>query len=924
MIKEIKYSGYAAVPSDYECPDGQLAYSLNLLQEGEDALHCIQPPSNVRSFSTAMKPMFLHKAAGATNLIVAERRPAVGRTFLYFCDYDNTESSLTYFSSIEGVVLSCTAIGNTLLVVGSDGLNYCLYKDGNYIPLGSRPPFVSISFGMVRLGELSESTTSKFSDCPLWTREYFFGNNNPHTGSIGHPRTSADDSLMQSMSSSVMGLLLSEISDKVTSQGLFYQPFFVRYAFRLFDGSYAWHSAPILMLPDICVPRVQLSNVSLDSGELSVTSTLHVPFFSLSKKILADGLEKLEYWSDIVTAIDVFVSAPLYTYSQSEGIQGWTSLSSVYARRKVYASDFVDSSGTPADSWTVGNHRPSTSTREPVDEYAFVGHYAVGLSGTPQDHTVKLSDYLAHRAWDIVPNEKFEESISECSLFYLFKSIPFNDIKKDESPVCLQSDLTDLSSLVTRQVLSDDWQSHFRMFPSFATVYNSRVHLCGMKLGLPDPLPIASAVSPSGDTEDQAVVSVRVWSMRNGVRCSVPSVYHTDADQFPLSTELPRWLWYPDPSAYMMMLQAGTRKVIVNLKPHPTLNGAYWFAGLGASPSVENAEPDSSTLPDYAPVPSKVYVSEATNPFVFPAVGIITVGSGNVLALCSAAKALSQGQFGSFPLYAFTTEGVWAMEVSASGSYSARQPISRDVCVNPDGITQLDSSVLFPTDRGIMLISGSQTQCISDILNNIWTVDISAMPGIGKLHEMIGHESDSCFPIAPFLDFLSGSGMIYDYVHQRIIVYNSLFSYAYVYSLKSKHWGMIHSRIAKSINSYPEALAIDCSNNLINFSMESEIDVSGLLVTRPFKLGEPDMMKTVDTVLQRGFFRKGNVKSVLYGSRDMFNWHLVNSSVSHRILNHSGTPYKYFCIALVCDLQQDESISGFSVQYQRRLTSKPR
>ena len=923
MIKEIKYSGYAAVPSDYECPDGQLAYSLNLLQEGEGALHSIKPPQTLRTFSEGKKPIFLHKAVGAINLIVAERKPSVGRTYLYFCDYDNPDSSLTFFSSVSGFVLSCTAIGNTLLIVGSDGLNYCLYKDGSYIPLGSHPPFVSISFGMVKKGELSESTTSKFSDCPAWSSEYFCGKN-PHTGSAMHPRTSADDSLMQSLSTAVMGLLLSETADKVTSKGLFYQPLFVRYAFRLYDGTYAWHSAPILLLPDICVPRVQLSNVGLSSGELSITSTLHVPYFALTKKILADGLENLEDWSDIITSIDVFVSAPLYTYSQSQGVQGWTTLASVYARRKVYAYDFIDSSGTPPAGWVAGNVRPSTSAREPVPEDAFVGHYAASLTDDPKDYTVSLPDYMSSRVWDIMPNDRFEESISECSLFYLFKSIPLKDIKNDESVVSLDPDLSDLSSLVTRQVLPDDWQSHFRILPSFATVYNSRVHLCGIDLKLPDPLPITSSVAASGTAAQQVSVSVRVWSMRNGVRCSVLSACHNDADQFPLSSELPRWLWYPDPSAYMMMLQSGSRTVIVNLTPHPTLNGAYWFAGLGASPSVENVEPDSSALPDKAPALSKVYVSEATNPFVFPAVGIVSVGSGYVMALASAAKALSQGQFGQFPLYAFTSEGVWAMEVSASGAYSARQPISRDVCVNPAGITQIDSAVLFPTDRGIMLISGSQTQCISDILNNDRTIDISLLPGIDRLHAMLGHDSDSCFPIAPFLTYLASCGIIYDYVHQRIIVYNEYYSYAYVYSLKSKQWGMIHSRICSSVNSYPEALAVDGAGNLLDLSKESDDSVYGLLVTRPFKLGEPDIYKTIDTILQRGFFRKGSVQSVLYGSRDLRNWHLVNSSVSHRVCNRFGSPYKYFRIALVCSLDADESISGCTVQYERRLTGKPR
>lgn len=903
MIKEIKYTGYAAVPSDYECPDGQLAYSLNLLQEGEGAIHCVKPPRCIRTFAEGLTPIFLHKAVGSTNLIVAEQ----GRsTSLYFCDYDDPDSSLEFFGSVPGSILSCTAIGNTLLMVASDCMHYCLYKDGSYISLGSRPPFVSISFGMMRTGELTDSSTFEQSDCPRWSAAYFDSMNSgggAGAGSVRYIRNSDDDALMDSISTSVMGLLLSQIADKVTSQGLFYQPFFVRYAFRLYDGTYAWHSAPVLMLPDVCVPRVQISDVNVSSSwVLSLKSSLQVPYFALTRKILADGLSDLESWSDIITSLDVFVSAPLYTYSQADGVKGWTRMSDIYGRRKA----------------SVGRNVT------PLPEYAFVGHYAASLTASPQDYNVKLSDYQQYKAWNIASNDKFEDSIANCSLFYLYKSIPLSELKKDENTVRIEPDQKDLSTLVTRQVLSDDWQSHFRMFPSFATVYNSRVHLCGMRLGLPDPLPIASSVAASGTSAQQVSVSIRVWSVRNGVRCTVLSAGHSDADQFPLSSELPRWLWYPDPSAYMMMLQSGSRTVIINLRPHPTLNGAYWFAGLGASLSVENVEPDSSTLPDNAPALSKVYVSEATNPFVFPAVGIVTVGSGNVMALASAAKALSQGQFGQFPLYAFTSEGVWAMEVSASGSYSARQPISRDVCVNPDGITQIDSSVLFPTGRGIMLISGSQTQCISEILNNDWTVDISALPGIQKLHSMLGHESDPCFPIAPFMEYLSSGGMLYDYVHQRIIVYNKEYTYAYVYSLKSKQWGMIFSLISSTVNSYPEALAFDSGRNLLNFSEDSGDSVSGLLVTRPFKLGEPDVLKTVYTVLQRGFFRKGSVKSALYGSRDMQSWHLVNSSVTHRLFNHMGTPYKYYRLALVCDLDVDESISGCTVQYDGRLTDRLR
>lgn len=325
-------------------------------------------------------------------------------------------------------------------------------------------------------------------------------------------------------------------------------------------------------------------------------------------------------------------------------------------------------------------------------------------------------------------------------------------------------------------------------------------------------------------------------------------------------------------------------------------------------------------------VPNKIYTSEVNNPFYFPLLGINTVGTGEIKGICSAAKALSQGQFGQFPLYAFTTEGVWALEVSSTGTYSARQPITRDVCINPDGITQLDSAVLFPTDRGIMLISGSQTQCISEAINSEYPFDATQLPGFTKLHAMLGHEpaTDKCLPTLPFTEFLKKCQMIYDYVHQRVIVYAPSITYAYVYSLKTQQWGMIFSRIASHLNSYPDALAVDADNAVLNFSVPKAEAVKCLYTTRPLKLEAANVLKTIDCIIQRGFFCKGNVATALYGSRDLVNWYLVWSSKDHYLRGFRGSPYKYFRIAGVATLGVDENIFGASVQFTPRQNNQPR
>ena len=160
--------------------------------------------------------------------------------------------------------------------------------------------------------------------------------------------------------------------------------------------------------------------------------------------------------------------------------------------------------------------------------------------------------------------------------------------------------------------------------------------------------------------------------------------------------------------------------------------------------------------------------------------------------------------------------------------------------------------------------------------------------------------------------------------NQRIIVYNPSVSYAYVYSLKSKAWGMMHCDITDNVNAYPDALAMVSGGKLVNFSLSDADRITALVVTRPFKLGHPDVLKTIDTIIQRGFFKKDHVSQILYGSCDLFNWHIVWSSTDKYLRGFRGTPYKYFRIALICKLDKAESIYGCSVQFTPRFTDKPR
>lgn len=958
MITDIKYSGYTAQPSDYECPDGDLAVAINLVPE-DGCIKSIHAPVRVINMaSDEYKIIYIHKSSTYTHYILYH----LGTKYLYWVDSSEIVNSVMpaslHVMTSQPVILSrriISSMGNLLIVSSGLGLSYFIWDVNSYRELPENP-FLSLEFG---LQQASIKRVSDMADIETPTER----------STTGARRFS--NTALENITTALYGHILSSQSDYVKS-GWFLMPFFVRYAFRLFDDSYIWQSAPVLLFPTLAPPKVEYES---DYDQAYLTETTKFKFgynLELSKlafRIVDKRDESYRAWEPLIRSIDVFVSAPIYTWDQSAKLKqsfstSWGQLASQLYRNPsangTTASNEEDSSASATDSRSgsspSGNVRPphngggtdNTGFSELESDDFFLGHNG-NLAANYGFRDVIGNKNDSTSVYAIPRNENFHKQIVSNANFYKIATLPFNEISFSDNFRLLNLDNADLTNLQTRETLPDDYQSHCKLQGSALYVYNSRLNVGCVDLTPPIPYPfrsLAPAVFEKPSAETLIGVRVRVWLKKNGVIYTVSNPDNTgNPDSDPLAVysnqyliestkdHFPRWVYYPDANAYKMQIQfSNGESYTIPLTPHDFLNGAYYYGSFNVDPRPP-IDTEDSALTEYEqkasliiPRHNAIYTSEVNNPLYFPILGINTVGDGRIIGLCSAAKALSQGQFGQFPLYAFTDEGVWAMELNTTGFYSARQPITRDVCINPDAITQIDSSALFPTHRGIMMISGSVTQSISDIINAQFPFDLRSLPLMQRLHDSLNHDPtiDRCLPLLPFTDFLTTCRMVYDYVHQRIIVYNPAVTYAYVYSLKSGAWGMIYSDIADNVNSYPNALIIDSHGNLADFSLSDDSDVASLLVTRPLKLDAADVLKTVDTIIQRGNFSKGHVQSVLYGSRDLTNWHLVWSSRDHYLRGFRGTPYKYFRIALLCNLAANESIYGCTVQYQPRLTNQPR
>ena len=734
-----------------------------------------------------------------------------------------------------------------------------------------------------------------------------------------------------------------------TRQNRFVYPFFVRYAIKLADGTYARISCPVLMIPNSgYAPFVKYT----PSGDSCEKVNLYA-FFAKLQYVFRSALPAL--WQDYIAGVDIFVSQPVYGYKQGEAFDASEQLLDyAYITTATDETTSIDTiSGTDLTFAKVSGYNVSykkTDLKTAADTlFSFT-------ESTGTTAIVKVAE-----------NKEQRKDIAKMGNFYLIHSFTFEEVNDDAPSLNDFKDLPldngTLDGLVAHRALTDDMLSNNSFFNAQLTAYNQRMHLFNYHMRHTIP-------TAPGYQNGKALITINAYSLKN-VFVLIHTANGEKVVRLDNSTALSinntsfSWFYYPHNGAYKAILvyskteltdaveSAGTTTttsesiqvtgtttyatVTLELKQHDTLNGAYWLTdNLGDMPDfiedLTTNPADSISVNDESYYPSSVIQSPVSAPYVFQSNLMNTFGVQRITAMSSAAKALSQGQFGQFPLYAFTTEGIWALSVSDTGTYATKQPITRDVCLSRKSVTQMDSSVLYTTDRGIMLLSGSESICLSDSINTEYPFAFSQLPKADKVLSLYNNKASDKLKaelkdisLLPFNTFLKGCGMVYDYPHQHIFVYNPDVRYAYVFSMRSKAWGMILSDISANVNSYPMALAMTTDHRLVDFSQTAtDKTIPALIVTRPFKLDSPDTLKTIDAIIQRGYFQKDNVMQVLYASNDLFNWQTVWSSKNKYLRGFRGTPYKAFRLAIIAGLGKDERIFGCSAQYTQRLTDQIR
>lgn len=814
------------------------------------------------------------------------------------------------------------------------------------------------------------------------------------------PSADKSDACMREFTQAVFGAYQKEMVERVEKKGYFNQPFLVRYAYRLYNGDYAFFSPPVLLTPSLIVPYCRMlgTKPKTDGTHESIIAFDYVKCqlrYTFDDDNLNFDLDDWENWGTIIQSIDVFISSPIYTWDTDGMIKEQVKHNDWVDDDEWYIKNTLVPIGTPIyntfeqvkvgdDVYNVGSESKEgdkikgsylgafigfnednfdkDNDNEPKDsiarsQYPVVDWYVPKI---PKDRSINNTtnyDYIEiNRHRDVVKfpkNENFYKDIASVQNFYKIAEIEIpsstNGFTTDLKLLKLLK--KDLSNLEVFERISDDYYSKSKIVSRSQFTFNNRINLIGYKKYFPK-LYIEDLMSFGGTNQfssgnNNLRLFFDIYYYNSGRKCHYRysqitdrGCYKSNGNDIIIPKRLFRYLFYPDPNVFRIDLRYSlspgvnseevdytNSKPLVSLKMSKSdfLNGSCFFDKYNDPPSMGDALTDDIGDCDYYEEKNKVYTSNVNNPFIFNAVNINTIGHGELYALSSTTQPLSQGQFGLYPLYAFASDGVWALETNSEGGYSAKSILSRDVIIHDkDGLAtpplQLENSIIYACDRGIVLLNGSTNQSISEVIDERFPADFVKFQSFEKLTAGLNEET---LNLISFKQFINGAKYAYDYGNERVWVFNTNHSYAYVFSLKSKLWGIADCNLNAYFSAFPDSFATTRDAKIVDLTNSDATTAAGFFMTRPFALEMNDIHKTIYSVYQRGLFHN-TVNTVLYGSNDLLNWYVVDSSVDHRILNIAGTPYKYFRVASRFNLSGNENILGASIEVNPKMTNKLR
>ena len=931
----------------FNAPDGDMAEAINLRYR-HGKVYPVGAPVE-RTVLQGLDLLYLHKTDQYENAIVYES----GGIYAYpITQSDGTETLGTAIEILPSIskagITGITHIGN-ILVLSAGKLYRALYKisDTSYtlvsIPdkiiisaravdhvwtreqlktyitsqgvdandfvfnAAHRHPFINVPLSLLGLGltpGLNEEKTEY-----LWE--------NSAIAFITPFATSADN--YEQAASEIF-----RVMSNARNNNKLYNPVLLVAALRLYDGSYVAFSDPVFLLSSAginAVIRKKAAQITVESkiedGETKYypeTGTNRYSASLLTYDIAATLQSNIPAVEDIIDGVSFFISE-INIYADTD---------------KTGAGDAIIGNNSNLET-TVGT---TVATYEPEKNPWSTSSWS-------------LSSQI-NFAYDA---NLFVERIKNSSVFYEACHIPLNEINTGKE---FTLPIDDLSGLTTKPYITIADNSNFTNVAGLY-LYNSQLHLYGYDQDIPTGFDAISLFIPGNipnlyngrniliGNNLQDSFSSRSKIALNGAKAIIKGENDLTGASYTITQSLMSednallcqgispvlafrmpyaksltiiYSYYIDGQATAE--NAVYRKIEAPLSQSGTSDIALFIDGnmrpiLGDEISKDEYMSILKTGSQYqlGKTQNTLRVSETSNPFVFPVEKTYTLGQGQILGLAVATQPISQGQFGQYPLYAFCSDGIWALQVSDEGLYSSVQPVSRDVCDNPAAITQIDSAVVFTTTAGLKVISGSEINLISSSMEgeNTDETDYDIMPDFSSLFVPDTER---------FVETLSTCRISYDYANSMLRIYPEGSDKYYVYSLESGEYSTyVGEALTTVVEGYPSSI-IQVGTKLYTFDkIVSDDKRKGVAITRPMAFGDPFVMKMLIDLKTIGQLSTGSYCKIgVFVSNDKNRWYRLGSLRKR--------PFKYYRFVYFSEMGDLDTLSGTRVIYDLRRANKLR
>lgn len=862
--------GITNVPSDALCSDNALQESIGMIfDNGEHRV--IQNPKLEITFSspsgaTDRKVVYIHKHNGIDRYIIIYKI-AQNQWHLYWSENGNTINPIQTASqqtvSFPDSEATVTSIGKTLIAYPDKEPHYFLWKENGYLALGDLPApefkFWLIEYGANLSAPMKITNSGKCNDMI-----YVDSSNMRHL----------EDDKQEEWNDLIVGLY-SKNKRSIAQKKCFCEPFFVRGAIELYDGTYTHITQPILMLP------------YFDRNTECTDYNWNLQMMTFYAKLYFNQSQSYLDWADIVKDVVIFITDSVCPYDLS-----------------------VDQ-GIINGPWTVHG---LSAQRNDTDKKMTINNTTIADTNSYY-LALKLKDY-----------NDFVKDIKSASVFYKLCEIGISSVSDKEISQYIEAHT--LENLTTQEYLEyDDYFSRSKLFPGFVYAYNSRLNYANVSRSMFDGF--GYFLPWDNNTPSTYTFYVKI-------RTDVNEIWVSHEEETRQIQGL--YFFYPDSRAIHVTIYKDGVGCICDqeLEEHPSLNGAYYLGGMPIDPTTRTAPTqytESSitvgsngfhvgtdhTSNNYKELlPNYIITSEVNNPWTFKAEGYNKVGTGEIIGMSTTTMALSQDQFGRTDLIVFSKLGVWGMQVDGTGLYQSIHPFTRDVCNNKKSITQVDGAVFFSADKGLMMVSDKGVVCVSEQLS--------------------GRETtfDGVIDMGNFKNYLADCFMAYDYrdsllwifnnnrthvVENQTVPYNT--DYCYVYSIKSGTIGKYRfaNAIENIVNNYPDTLLQTGATlysllNRQNINLDSATNYAGLMITRPIKLENSLALKSLMQI-RHIYQMNGTFTLRIFASNNLNNWTELHSL--------RGTPWKYYRFRFdFANMKATDRFAGTMLITQERRTNKLR